>query len=146
MFRPVVGAKRYDVSDHGLVFDRETCRYLVPTASGRNSPRTFHASVSIVGDDGMRKNRYVHQLVLRAHVGPWRDGWHGIHHDDQPAHNCVGNLAWGTPAQNARDTARNGGRDRTRHEEIERERLQSFERLRARIAGLNAELEAARAA
>lgn len=67
-WRPIPGARRYDASDTGLVREASTGRVLTPTASGRNSGRLFHLTVSLVCDDGKRRNKYVHQLVLLAHA------------------------------------------------------------------------------
>lgn len=135
-WRPVPGARRYDVSDGGLVREASTGRILTQTASGRNSGRLFHLTCSVVGDDGVRRNRYVHQLVLLAHVGPAPDGAHACHINDDPADNRLSNLYWGRPADNRADQRRNGGGDKGRAPEIERERQASLARLRSEIADL----------
>jgi hypothetical protein len=146
-WRPIPGySHRYDASPCGLIRDNRTGRVLDQTPSGKNTARTWHVSVSLVDAQGRRTNQWVHRLILMTFVGPPADGWHAAHLSDDPADNRVANLRWATPAQNARDTAANGGRDRTRHEQIERTRLRSLERLRARIAAVNADLEQARAA
>ncbi|WAS97193.1 HNH endonuclease signature motif containing protein [Nannocystis punicea] len=116
-----------------------TGRVLTQTASGRNSDRLFHMTVSLVGDDGVRRNRYVHQLVLLAHVGPAPDGAHACHINDDPADNRLDNLYWGTAAHNRADQRRNGGGDKSRAPGIERDRQASLARLRAEIAGLAGE-------
>lgn len=132
-WRPVPGARRYDVSDSGLVREASTGRVLKQTASGRNSGRLFHMSVSIVGDDGVRRNLFVHRIVLLAHVGPAPDGVHACHVNDDPADNRLSNLYWGRPEHNRADQRRNGGGDKTRAAEIERSRQSSLARLRAEI-------------
>lgn len=133
MWRPIPGARRYDASDTGLVREAATGRLLTLTASGRNSDRLFHLTASIVGDDGVRRNRYVHQLVLLAHVGPAPDGAHACHKNDDPADNRLDNLYWGTAAHNQADRRRNGGGDPARAAEIERLRQESLARVRAEI-------------
>lgn len=145
-WRPIPGFPRYDASPCGLIRDVLTGRVLEQTPSGRNNGRTWHLSASLVDAEGRRANRWVHRLILLTFVGPPADGWYASHANDDPADNRIGNLRWATPAQNARDTAANGGRDRDRHDEIERNRLASFERLRLRIAAMNAQLEQARRA
>lgn len=51
---------------------------------------------------------YVHHLVLEVYVGPRPEGMKGLHYDDDPHHNQVDNLYWGTSSQNAYDKVRNG--------------------------------------
>jgi hypothetical protein len=52
--------------------------------------------------------RSVHSLVLEAFVCPRPAGMLGLHRDDVKWHNHVSNLYWGSPAENARDSVRNG--------------------------------------
>jgi hypothetical protein len=53
--------------------------------------------------------RYIHILVLECFVGPRpHEGHHARHLDGNPQNNSVTNLAWGTPLENAADTARHG--------------------------------------
>jgi hypothetical protein len=53
---------------------------------------------------------YVHHLVLEAFVGPAPTDAHvGLHWDDKPSNNNLGNLRWGTRADNAADFVRNYG-------------------------------------
>lgn len=133
-WRPVPGARRYDVSDDGRVRNAATGRVLTPTASGRNSARRWHLTVSLVGDDGVRRNVYLHRVVLLAHVGPAPDGAHACHVNDDPADNRLRNLYYGTAADNVRDRRRNGGADRSRHASIEVSRARSLARARGRAA------------
>lgn len=52
---------------------------------------------------------YVHDLVLRAFVGPPPEGMVARHNPDPtPANNVVTNLLWGTRSANNQDTARMG--------------------------------------
>lgn len=65
-----------------------------------------HLQVSIC-----QRLQTVHSLVLLTFVGPRPfDGAHGRHLDDDPSNNALGNLAWGTPVQNAQDRDRHGYR------------------------------------
>lgn len=64
--------------------------------------------VMLTGDD---KRRGAHQLsiiILTAHRRPRGSGEQGCHIDDNPAHNWLENLAWGTPAENEAMKAANG--------------------------------------
>ena len=54
-------------------------------------------------------NKYVHHLVLETFVGPRPIGCEARHvNDDDKSNNCLDNLAWGTPKQNAADKKRHG--------------------------------------
>lgn len=55
-----------------------------------------------------RRMMQVHRLVLTAFVGPCPDGLECCHWDDNPAHNCLGNLRWDTRSANQVDRIRNG--------------------------------------
>ena len=70
-------------------------------------PKTGHRHVLIRS----RKLR-VHHAVLLAYVGPRPAGLCGLHRDDDPAHNFVENLYWGTRLENAADRKRNRGYQR----------------------------------
>jgi hypothetical protein len=50
----------------------------------------------------------VHQLVLRAFVGPPAPGMESLHDDGDPTNNQLSNLSWGTHLRNMRDTIRHG--------------------------------------
>lgn len=66
-----------------------------------------HWQVHLVRD-GKKHTRYVHHLVLEIFVSPRPEGMRGLHRDDNPDHNHVGNLYWGTMSENAFDRVRNG--------------------------------------
>ena len=59
-----------------------------------------------------RINRYLHDLVLTAFVGPRPPGAVVRHLNDIRTDNCVENLAWGTYSENQQDIIRNGNRPR----------------------------------
>lgn len=56
--------------------------------------------------DGVTYKKYVHDLVLRAFIGPPKPGQQCRHDDGVPWHNEVWNLLWGTPKQNQLDRIR----------------------------------------
>ena len=62
------------------------------------------------------KMRKVHTLVLEAFVGPRPEGMEGLHFDDIKANNQLGNLRWGTTAENSFDAVRNGVHNKTRRD------------------------------
>lgn len=66
--------------------------------------------LSVKCADGSRKRRGVHQLVAETHLSYLRfEGAIVRHIDDNPENNSVGNLKWGTPADNTRDRHSNKG-------------------------------------
>jgi hypothetical protein len=62
----------------------------------------------IKGDDGKRRSAFVHQMVLAAFAGPRPEGMVCRHLDGDPSNNRIGNLAYGTQAQNMADRGRHG--------------------------------------
>lgn len=58
--------------------------------------------------EGKRYTRFVHLLVLAAHVGPRPTGAIGRHWDDDKDNNHVSNLLYGTSSDNIHDTVRLG--------------------------------------
>lgn len=86
--------------------------------------------------DGNRKvKKYrVHHLVLLTFIGPRPKGMDGLHKDGNPENNRKKNLYWGTPKQNADDSARHGtrlkGEDRPAAKLTE-EKIQKIRRLYA---------------
>lgn len=96
----------YEVSDRGLVRHART---------GRVRTQKFDRdgySVLNLWSGGRLVTRKVHVLVLEAFVGPRPSGLVVRHLNGNPADNHVGNLAWGTLAENAADAWRHGRIDR----------------------------------
>lgn len=116
---------RYDVSSLGSV------RSVTRDARRAPGPRLFNGSaVTLVGKVlraatmksghkfvmlGRGNGRLVHRLVLLAFVGPCPDGKEALHRNDVPGDNWVGNLRWGTRAENIEDAFNNGGRVRSKN-------------------------------
>jgi hypothetical protein len=67
-------------------------------------PLGGHHYVTLVG----LGTRGVHQLVLRAFVGPPEPGHIGRHLDGDPTNNALINLAWGTHSDNTKDSLGHG--------------------------------------
>jgi hypothetical protein len=57
---------------------------------------------------GRQTNRFVHQLVLEAFVGPCPPGMECLHANDDATDNRLVNLRWGTHTENVQDCLRNG--------------------------------------
>lgn len=58
--------------------------------------------------DGHTIGALVHVLVLAAFRGPCPEGQEGCHDDGDTANNVLGNLKWGTHAENMQDMVRHG--------------------------------------
>ena len=121
-WRPVVGYEgRYEVSDQGRIrsLDRvETLRSrwggtFTRRVRGRMMRLMAHPQSGrpCVGTRGPNKDKskdyiLIHRAVLEAFVGPG-EGRYALHWDDDPHHNTLDNLRWGTPSDNAFDRERN---------------------------------------
>lgn len=106
VWKPVVGFESwYRVSDQGG-FARMTGKGLMPRkgtilASG-------HVSVHLHAG-GRSRRTYLHVIMAEAHLGPAPSPMHIVRHlDDEPSHNVLDNLAWGTRRENYDDAVRNG--------------------------------------
>jgi hypothetical protein len=60
--------------------------------------------------NGKSRMNYVHTMVLEAFVGKRPDGMICCHNDGNPSNSTLGNLRWGTPAENNEDMALHGTR------------------------------------
>jgi hypothetical protein len=72
-----------------------------PTSSG-------YLGVILRRDDGARKSKLVHSLVLEVFVGPRLAGMQACHNDGNKLNNRLDNLRWDTPSSNQRDRVRHG--------------------------------------
>lgn len=120
-WRPVVGFEGlYEVSDMGRVrsLDRTVWR---DGPSYRRAHQLAYRGRQValqqqkkgyVGlvlwKDGRGRSRRVHQLVLEAFVGPCPEGMEALHGTGVRHDNCLINLRWGTPVENAADRVRHG--------------------------------------
>jgi hypothetical protein len=110
-FVSIPGASRYTISDRGVVVSlvtrggpRELSQFDRKLMNGNPSG---YLSVNLTHDDGTRRNRYVHELVLIAFVGPRPSEKHEVLHGDGcRANNWLYNLRWGTVKENAADRER----------------------------------------
>lgn len=122
VWKPVVGREsEYEVSDLGNVrsvdrtetytrTDQYSGRQLTITRRHRGRllrpgrKQSGHLSVAL----GRGRSCDVHRLVLEAFVGPCPEGCEALHWNDDPAHNMLSNLRWGTRGENLQDAVRNG--------------------------------------
>ncbi len=108
----------YAVTDQGRVFGcrskhpRNGFRYQTWAEIAATKGHRGYWVISLT-KGGRRRQWKLHQLVLLTFVGPKPDGMQGCHYDDNPDNNCLDNLRWDTPSENAKDKYRNGkGPDR----------------------------------
>lgn len=111
---PIAGYEGlYEISDHGRV------RALTETHGGVKSRRAVPLLLSIsTGSNGYMfialyrdsrfKNRFMHDLVLEAFVGPRPQGFVAAHDDGTRANNYWRNLFWKTQSDNLADRLRHG--------------------------------------
>lgn len=98
----------YEVSDRGRVRSWKVWR-------GHPPPRLLTPSSNVDGylvvnlyREAVRTQGYVHDLVLRAFVGPPPPGTEVAHWDDEGSNNGLANLRWATRKENVADALRNG--------------------------------------
>lgn len=112
-WRPVVGYEGlYEVSSHGrvksLARKRNTGRGIrtVRERILRAKPGLYPTvTLRHCGDP---KTHYVHDLVLRAFIGPPPSGFEACHGDGDKWNCRLTNLRWDTPSGNHRDRVRHG--------------------------------------
>lgn len=98
----------YEVSNLGEVRSAKTKRVLKP-----GTQKSGHLNVFLC-NNGKRKKRYVHRLVLLAFVGPPLEGQEALHIDGDATNNQLENLRWGTRQENALDLVTHGTHNNAR--------------------------------
>lgn len=91
----------YRISDEGRVIGPKGF-VLSPTLNSSGYP-----ALSIT-EDGKRKSKRVHVMVLETFVGPRPHGAVACHNDGDRQNNRLGNLRWGTPEENTLDMIKHG--------------------------------------
>jgi len=111
-WKAIPGFSAYQASRGGEI--RSTDRQL---PDGRNvkgvtlRPKVTNKGYLLIGltdDEGEKRWRTVHRLVLTTFVGPCPPGQEARHLNDDPLDNRLANLEWGTPEENMGDRIRNG--------------------------------------
>ena len=105
----------------GLYLSRKKGRILRPGPSNYG-----HLSVVL----GRRQTRMVHDLVLRAFVGPPPAKHECCHNNGNPKDNRLENLRWGTRSQNNIDAVKHGVKGKLTSEQVIeiRNRLKTYRR------------------
>jgi hypothetical protein len=97
------GIPDYMVSDHGRVWSIKNQKFLKP----KKGDRKGHESVCLYVH-GQPHYYYIHRLMGMAFIPNPKNHPYVRHLNDVPNENEVSNLAWGTQADNYRDSVRNG--------------------------------------
>lgn len=105
LWRKYPGHVNYSVSTEGRVRNDRTGRIL------KSPPNAKGYLIVCIGG----RARYVHRLVWETHVGPIPPGWEVRHGPNGPGDNRLGQLAVGTPKQNAGDRIAHGTQARGEH-------------------------------
>ena len=97
-----------DFPDHEVSNLGRVRRYLEPFLMSNGYP---HVSLG-----GVKKRRYLHQMVMEAFVGKRPAGGVTRHLDGDKKNNKLSNLAYGTHSENMADRVKHGGGNRgSRH-------------------------------
>lgn len=100
-------ARRYAVSDAGAVRNRHG--ELVQRLNPEGYPK-----VKLVGDDGKRREHFIHRVVARVYLGERPDGALVLHLDSNRRNAAARNLRYGTHADNHLDKVKAGTAGRAR--------------------------------
>lgn len=109
---PIDGLPDYGVSADGRVWRIKPsggpgARRKLPYELKQHADRDGYRYV-ILFEDGERRKRRVHRLVLTAFVGPAPEGMVAAHNDGDPANNDLKNLRWDSQANNISDKTKHG--------------------------------------
>lgn len=102
--RPYPPNPRYTVSSDGRVFGV----YGHEIRGSTNRPHGGYQRVQLCYGPVIRKDTYVHRMVLETFVGPCPEGLEACHNDGNPLNNRLDNLRWDTKSANAQDTLQHG--------------------------------------
>lgn len=127
IWKPVPGYEgQYEVSDLGRVRSLDRAVICMGEIKGsymslrkgrvlRPGPsNSGHLSVVL----GRRQTRMVHDLVLRAFVGPPSEDHECCHNNGDPSDNRLENLRWGTRSENNIDAVKHGKRGKLTEEQV----------------------------
>lgn len=106
-WRPIPGFSRYEASP-GSPGRSGQVRNLAGQVLKTFISNRGRVMVMLTGDDGRRSAYQLSVVILTAYRGQRPPGQQGCHLDDNPDHNWLDNLMWGTPAENEAQKAAHG--------------------------------------
>jgi hypothetical protein len=106
-WKAIPGFSRYEASK-GRPGEPGQVRNLAGQILSTGRSNRGRVTVTMTGDDGKRGPVQLSIAILTAHRGQRPPGQQGCHLDDNPDHNWLDNLMWGTPAENEAHKAANG--------------------------------------
>lgn len=109
-YRIIPGQTNYRVGDDGSVWSCAPRNGFPDVGWRKLNPARNRDGYLLVSFSrrNKRRLRFVHVLVLEAFVGPRPEGFYCRHLNGNPQDNCLSNLCWGTPKENAADSIRHG--------------------------------------
>lgn len=127
IWRTLVGLRRYAVSDAGQV---RNGRGVMATRLNEEG----YPKLKLVGDDGRRRDYFVHALVARAFLGPRPVGHLVRHRNDDRADPRAVNLRYGTHADNHADKVAAGRASHGARRKLTRSQVRDLRRAPPRRA------------
>ena len=111
IWKPIPGYDGYEVSNLGQVRSYKkrgrTKGCLTFKFLNLSPGKQGYTSALLINNDGLRKHKRVHQLIMLAFIGPCPDGMEVCHNNDIKSDNRLDNLRYGTPAENMEDMIKN---------------------------------------
>ena len=98
----IKGLSNYAITEDGRVWSDNLNGFMRQQEKFGRSKNKGYMCVSVVYDNGEKKKRTVHSLVLEAFVGKRPKGYECDHIDGDKHNNHISNLEWVTPEENAR--------------------------------------------
>ena len=99
----------YEVSDRGEIRRRITYRNYPAGMPIKPKINCYGYLTVRLSHRGVARDLFVHRLVATAILGPAPTPRHQVaHNDGHQRNNCVENLRWATPSENALDRRRHG--------------------------------------
>lgn len=106
-WKPIPNFSSYDVSSCGKIRSYRSGQAML-LSGGKIAGKMGYVRFTLVSDAGQKCIRYLHQIVLEAHIGPRPKGMLALHRDGDVNNNKISNLYWGTYEENMADRSAHG--------------------------------------
>lgn len=112
----IFGFSKYEVSENGKIRRALDDKFRPKSFLRRGQKVKMRKSkfgylrCELLSDEGKYYSMTAHRAIALGFLGPppFEGAW-ALHSDDNPSHNNLKNIRWGTPQENADDRQRNGG-------------------------------------